>query len=219
MLATRADGADAKALREVADQLRDKLGSGVIVLAGVEGDKIALVAMVTPDLVGKLNAGKIVGEVAKAVGGKGGGRPDMAQGGGVRAAEPRRGAGPRVRPRSWLRPRRTFVIGAEDAGATVAAALRRQLVGECLAPPSWAQVRRLCTTGKVFVDDERALDPARRLRAGQTVAINVAAPRPDQTPARLPHRVRRRPPGGDRQAVRASPASRSTARRPGPRWT
>ncbi|HVT10345.1 MAG TPA: alanine--tRNA ligase, partial [Polyangia bacterium] len=82
VLATRADVADAKALREVADQLRDKLRSGVIVLAGVEGDKIALVSMVTPDLVGKYNAGKIVGEVAKAVGGKGGGRADMAQGGG-----------------------------------------------------------------------------------------------------------------------------------------
>jgi alanyl-tRNA synthetase len=82
VLAARADVADAKALREVADQLRDKLRSCVIVLAGVEGDKIALVAMVTPDLVGKFNAGKIVGEVAKAVGGKGGGRADMAQGGG-----------------------------------------------------------------------------------------------------------------------------------------
>ena len=96
VLATRADVADAKALRDVADQLRDKLRSGVIVLAGVEGDKIALVAMVTPDLVGKFNAGKIVGEVAKAVGGKGGGRADMAQGGGTRAAAPRRGAGARV---------------------------------------------------------------------------------------------------------------------------
>jgi len=52
------------------------------VLAGVEGDKIALVAMVSPDLTGKLNAGKIVGEVAREVGGKGGGRADMAQGGG-----------------------------------------------------------------------------------------------------------------------------------------
>ena len=82
VLATRVDGADAKALRDVADQQRNKLGSGVIVLAGVEGDKIALVAMVTPDLVGRFNAGKIVGDVAKAVGGKGGGRPDMAQGGG-----------------------------------------------------------------------------------------------------------------------------------------
>jgi alanyl-tRNA synthetase len=82
VLATRADVADPKALREVADQLRDKLRSGVVVLAGVEGDKIALVAMVTPDLVSKFSAGKIVGEVAKAVGGKGGGRADMAQGGG-----------------------------------------------------------------------------------------------------------------------------------------
>jgi alanyl-tRNA synthetase len=82
VLATRADVADPKALREVVDQLRDKLGSAVIVLAGVEGDKIALVAMVSPDLVAKHHAGKIVGEVAKAVGGKGGGRPDMAQGGG-----------------------------------------------------------------------------------------------------------------------------------------
>jgi alanyl-tRNA synthetase len=82
VLATRADVADAKALREVADQLRDKLRSGVIVLAGVEGDKIALVATVTSDLVDRYNAGKIVGEVAKAVGGKGGGRADMAQGGG-----------------------------------------------------------------------------------------------------------------------------------------
>ncbi len=83
VLATRADVADAKALRDVADQLRDKLKSGVVVLAGVEGDKIALVAMVTPDLTGKLNAGKIVGAVSKDVGGKGGGRADMAQGGGT----------------------------------------------------------------------------------------------------------------------------------------
>jgi len=82
VLATRADVADPKALREVADQLKDKLRSGVIVLAGVEGDKIALVSMVTADLTSKYNAGKIVGEVARAVGGKGGGRPDMAQGGG-----------------------------------------------------------------------------------------------------------------------------------------
>ena len=56
----------------------------MIVLAGVEGDKIALVAMVTPDLTGRFNAGKIVGEVASTIGGKGGGRADMAQGGGSR---------------------------------------------------------------------------------------------------------------------------------------
>jgi alanyl-tRNA synthetase len=87
VLATRVDGADAKALREVADQQRDKLGSGVVVLAGVEGEKIALVAMVTNDLTAKLNAGKILGVVAKDVGGKGGGRADMAQGGGTLPAQ------------------------------------------------------------------------------------------------------------------------------------
>ena len=84
MLATRADVDDAKVLRDIADQLRDKLRSGVVVLAGVEGDKIALVAMVTADLVGRFNAGKLLGEVAKELGGKGGGRADMAQGGGSR---------------------------------------------------------------------------------------------------------------------------------------
>ena len=83
VLATRADVADPKALREVADQLRDKLRSGVVVLAGVEGEKIALVSMVTPDLTDRYNAGKIVGEIARQLGGKGGGRADMAQGGGT----------------------------------------------------------------------------------------------------------------------------------------
>ena len=87
VLATRADVADPKALREVADQLKDKLRSGVIVLAGVEGDKIALVSMVTSDLATRFNAGKIVGEVARRVGGKGGGRADMAQGGGSDPAQ------------------------------------------------------------------------------------------------------------------------------------
>ncbi len=82
VLATRTDVADAKALRDFGDQLKNKLRSGVIVLAGVEGEKIALVAMVTQDLTARFNAGKILGEVAKAVGGKGGGRADMAQGGG-----------------------------------------------------------------------------------------------------------------------------------------
>jgi alanyl-tRNA synthetase len=82
VLATRADVADPKALREVADQLTDKMKSGIVVLAGVEGDKIALVAKVTADLTARFNAGKIVGAVAKDTGGKGGGRADMAQGGG-----------------------------------------------------------------------------------------------------------------------------------------
>jgi len=73
------------------------------------------------------------------------------------------------------------VIGAADEGATLAAALRRHLTQDHQAV-SWEQVRRLCTTGKVSVDEERALDPARRMRAGQRVSLNQAAPRPDRTP-------------------------------------
>lgn len=68
----------------MADQLRQKLGSGVVVLGGVSPDgKVALVAAVTPDLVARVSAGKLIGELSKVVGGKGGGKPDMAQGGGT----------------------------------------------------------------------------------------------------------------------------------------
>ena len=87
VLSARADVGDPKALREVADQLRDKLKSGVVVLGGVADGKVALVAAVTADLVGKIHAGKIIGEVAKIVGGRGGGRPDLAQAGGSDAAK------------------------------------------------------------------------------------------------------------------------------------
>ena len=83
MLATRADVADAKALREVADQLRDKLRSGVIVLAGVEGDKIALVAMVTPDLVEQASTpARSSARWRRRSAARAAGAPDMAQGGG-----------------------------------------------------------------------------------------------------------------------------------------
>jgi alanyl-tRNA synthetase len=87
VLAARSETGDPKALREVADQLRGKLGSGVVVLGGVSDGKVALVAAVTPDLTSRLNAGKIVSAVSSAVGGKGGGRPDLAQGGGPDAAK------------------------------------------------------------------------------------------------------------------------------------
>ena len=73
------------------------------------------------------------------------------------------------------------MIDAPDDGATLAAALRRQLAQNNQAV-SWEQVRKLCTTGKVSVDDERALDPARRVRAGQRVSLNRTARRPDPTP-------------------------------------
>jgi alanyl-tRNA synthetase len=87
VLAARSEVADPKALREVADQLRGKLGSGVVVLGGVADGKVALVAAVTADLTSRFNAGKIVGALSSTVGGKGGGRPDLAQGGGTDAAK------------------------------------------------------------------------------------------------------------------------------------
>jgi alanyl-tRNA synthetase len=87
VLATRVDGADARALRDAVDQLKNKLKSAVIVLGSVEGDtKVLLVAGVTPDQTDRIKAGDLVGSVAQQVGGRGGGRPDMAQAGGSNPA-------------------------------------------------------------------------------------------------------------------------------------
>jgi len=83
LLATEVKDVGAKDLRDLADKLKDKLGSAVIVLAVVSGDKVSLVAGVTKDLTDKYQAGKILNHVAIQVGGKGGGRSDMAQGGGT----------------------------------------------------------------------------------------------------------------------------------------
>jgi alanyl-tRNA synthetase len=82
VLAATVEGADSKSLRDTMDQLKNKLGSGVILLAAVDGGKIALTAGVTKDLTGRLKAGDLMREFATRLGGKGGGRPDMAQGGG-----------------------------------------------------------------------------------------------------------------------------------------
>ena len=82
VLAARMDGADSRVLRDTLDQLKNKLGSAAVVLAAVDGDKISLVAGVTKDQTGRLKAGDLVNVVATQVGGKGGGRPDMAQAGG-----------------------------------------------------------------------------------------------------------------------------------------
>ena len=81
-LAARIDDLDGKALLALVDQLKNKLGSAVILLGGVLDDKVVLVAGVTQDLTGKLKAGDLMRQAAATVGGKGGGRPDMAQGGG-----------------------------------------------------------------------------------------------------------------------------------------
>ncbi len=83
VLAAQIEGADAKALRDSIDQLKQKLGSSVIVLATVEDGKVVLVAGVSADLVAQLKAGDIVGAVAAQIGGRGGGRADFAQAGGT----------------------------------------------------------------------------------------------------------------------------------------
>jgi alanyl-tRNA synthetase len=87
VLAAAMDGADSKALRESMDKLKDKLKSAAIVLAAVEGGKVTLIAGVTADLTGKVKAGELVNHVAQQVGGKGGGRADMAQAGGTDPAK------------------------------------------------------------------------------------------------------------------------------------
>ncbi|XKU43618.1 alanine--tRNA ligase [Pseudomonas [fluorescens] ATCC 17400] len=85
VLAARLDGQDGKALLALVDQLKNKLGRAVILLGSVHEEKVVLVAGVTKDLTGQLKAGDLMKQAAAAVGGKGGGRPDMAQGGGVDA--------------------------------------------------------------------------------------------------------------------------------------
>ncbi len=83
VLAATLEGADANALRETMDKLKDKLKSAAIVLASVSDGKVSLAAGVTPDIIAKLKAGDLVNHVASQVGGKGGGKPDMAMAGGT----------------------------------------------------------------------------------------------------------------------------------------
>ena len=84
LLAARLDGLDGKGLRELADQLRERLGSGVVVLGSAFEDKANLLVAVSKDLTSTLQAGALVRPLAEQVGGKGGGRPDLAQAGGPR---------------------------------------------------------------------------------------------------------------------------------------
>jgi alanyl-tRNA synthetase len=86
VLVAHVEGADAKSLRDTLDQCKNKLGSAVILLAAITDDKVALVAGVTSDLTRRVKAGELVRVVAERLGGKGGGRPDMAQGGGTDVA-------------------------------------------------------------------------------------------------------------------------------------
>ncbi len=87
VLAAVLEGADAKALRETLDKLKDKLKTAAIVLAAVNDGRVSLIAGVTQDATGRIKAGELVNHVAQQVGGKGGGRPDMAQAGGTDASK------------------------------------------------------------------------------------------------------------------------------------
>jgi alanyl-tRNA synthetase len=102
VLAASLEGADAKTLRETMDQLKSKLGSAIVVLGAVEAGKVQLAAGVTADAVGKVKAGDLVNYVAQQVGGKGGGRADMAMAGGT---EPSRLPAALASVRAWAEQR------------------------------------------------------------------------------------------------------------------
>ena len=87
LLVAMLEGADSKTLRETMDKLKDKLKTAVVVLAAVDGAKVQLAVGVTPDSTGKVKAGELVNFVASQVGGKGGGKPDMAMAGGTDASQ------------------------------------------------------------------------------------------------------------------------------------
>jgi alanyl-tRNA synthetase len=102
VLAAKLDGADAKALRETMDKLKDKLKTAAIVLAAVDGDKVQIAAGVTADSLGRIKAGDLVNHVAKQVGGKGGGKPDLAMAGGT---DPARLPGALASVQAWVAER------------------------------------------------------------------------------------------------------------------
>jgi alanyl-tRNA synthetase len=87
ILVRRAEGLAMAELRELADSLKQKLGSGVVFLGATDGDKVLLVASVSKDLTSRIQAGALIKEAAPVVGGGGGGRPDFAQAGGNRPGE------------------------------------------------------------------------------------------------------------------------------------
>jgi alanyl-tRNA synthetase len=102
VLARSLDGADAKSLREAVDKLKDELKSGAVVLSATAGTKVSFVVGVTSDLTGRVNAGELANYVAGQVGGKGGGRPDMAQAGGT---EPERLPAALLSVKEWVKER------------------------------------------------------------------------------------------------------------------
>jgi alanyl-tRNA synthetase len=99
VLVAMLEGADTKTLRETMDKLKDKLKTAVIVLAAIEDDKVQIAAGVTPESTGKVKAGELVNFIAGQVGGKGGGKPDMAMAGGT---EPAKLAGALASVMGWV---------------------------------------------------------------------------------------------------------------------
>ena len=87
VLATRMDNLERPQLRTLMDQMRDKLGSGVVVMGSASDGKVAIIVGVTKDLTSRVQAGKIIRPIAERVGGSGGGRPDMAEAGGKKSFE------------------------------------------------------------------------------------------------------------------------------------
>ena len=87
VLTHRVDNLERSQMRTLVDQLRDKLGSAVVVLGSASNENVSLIVGVTKDLTGRIQAGKVIGPVAQRVGGKGGGRPDLAEAGGKDAAQ------------------------------------------------------------------------------------------------------------------------------------
>jgi alanyl-tRNA synthetase len=102
VLAAMLDGADAKTLRDTMDKLKDKLKTAAIVLAAVEGGKVQIAAGVTADTLGRIKAGELANFVAQQVGGKGGGKPDMAMAGGT---DPSKLAAALASVRGWVAER------------------------------------------------------------------------------------------------------------------
>ena len=134
MLAVALDGADVKALRETMDKLKDKLKSAAIVLASVADGKVTLIAGVTSDLTAKVKAGELVNHVAQQVGGKGGGRPDMAQAGGT---DP---AGLPAALSVGARVRRAAAVSAAGPVALTPQFASDNYAGVC--PEAWLRWRR-----------------------------------------------------------------------------
>ena len=143
MLAARLDGFDRAQMRALADSLRNKWKTAVIVLAGVEDSNVAIITAVTKDLTAKVHAGKLAGAVAQAVGGKGGGRPDMAEGRRQGSGGTRRRSKPSTRrrsaavDRSWNVSRDQLstlvdVVGAGPTGLACGIELKRRGVNAVL---------------------------------------------------------------------------------------